>query len=201
MGTNLTTELTVNERITAKQVKLILDDKMIGVVSIRDALQKARERGLDLVVVSEGDIPVCRILNADRYRYERAKAERDHARKQREMMVDTKEIQLKPNIGPADLMTKARKAKGFLADGDKVKLVMRFKGREKSHKTEARLVIDRILAMIADYKIDKPLSDGDSEMILILGSNINKADLLHKKHDRHVSDRVDLIVHVAGEVV
>ena len=182
-------DLIVNERITAKQVKLIVDEKMIGVLSTRDAMFRARERGLDLIVVSDGEIPICRLLNADRYRYERAKAEREHNRKQRELMIETKEIQLRPVIGEADLAIKARKASVFLANGDKVKLVMRFKGREKSHKNEGRKIIDNFLTMLTDYRIDKPLSDGDSEMIIILGSNVNKADT---KSDKRKQDTVNV---------
>jgi len=172
----LSTELIVNEKITAKQVKLIVDDKMVGIVSIKEALNRARDRGLDLVVVADGEYPVCRILNVDRFRFERAKAEREQARRQRELTVETKEIQLRPVIGEADLLIKAKRAKNFLDGGDKVKVIVRFKGREKTHKSEGRRVIDHFLSVIGEHKIDKPLAEGDSELIIILASNVTKSD-------------------------
>ena len=170
-------EIIFNERITAKQVKLIIENTMIGIVSIKEALRRAREKGLDLVVIAEdGEQPVCRILNLDRFRFEKAKQERIQARKQRELTVETKEIQLRPVTGEADLLVKAKKTKNFLDFGDKVKVSVRFRGREKTHKEEGIKVINKFLSEIGDHKIDKPLIEGDTDLTIILASNITKAE-------------------------
>ncbi len=170
------TDLIANERIRAKTVRLVEDEKMIGVVPLHDALMRARLSGLDLVVVSEDDIPVCRILDADRYRYERKKTERENARRQREMTVETKELQLRPVTNANDLIVKAKQARRFLDDGDKVKVTVRFKGRERTHKDQARGVIDRFLQEIGDHKVEKPMTD-EGDMIMVLAPIASKAEL------------------------
>jgi translation initiation factor IF-3 len=138
---------------------------------------------LDLVQVTptvEGEQPICRILDADRYRFERSKAEREHARRQRELTVDTKEVRMKPSIGQADLALKARHAKAFLEAGDKVKVTMKFKGRERAHKNAGRQVIEQFISQVGEHIIDKPFSDGDGEISIVLGSTISKAEILKK---------------------
>jgi translation initiation factor IF-3 len=178
----LTPEFLVNERIRARTVRLLDGDRQLGVVSFHDAFAKARSQGLDLVVVAAGasptDPPVCRILDADRFRFEKKKSEKELARRQREMAIDTKEIQLRPVTDDNDLFVKARRAKGFLGEGDKVKVVVRFKGRERSHKDWGRLMIERFLREIGEHKIDRPLSEGESDMTIILSSLISKVDLM-----------------------
>lgn len=171
----MSNELYINEQIQSTQVKLIIDDKLIGIVSLKDALYKARERDLDLVLITEGEIPTCKLLNADRYRYEKSKSDRESARRQRELTIETKEIQLRPVTGEADLLMKARKAKVFLDAGDKVKLILRFRGREKTHKDEGRRVIEQFLNQVGDHKIDRPLMENESDFMMILASNVTKS--------------------------
>jgi translation initiation factor IF-3 len=172
----LKTDIIVNDRITAKNVKLIVEEKMIGVLSTRDALLRARAAGLDLVVVADSDYPVCRILDADRFRYERARADREQARKQRELTILTKEIQLRPVTGAADLSMKASRARAFLETGDKVKVTVRFRGREKTHKAEGRRIISQFIAEIGEHRIERPLFEGEADLTMILGSNVTKAE-------------------------
>lgn len=174
-------ELLVNERIRARTIRLIDGDRQLGVFPLHEALAQARRQGLDLVLIAGGDPPVCRILDADRFRFERKKSEREQARRQREMTIETKEIQLRPVTDDNDLLIKARRARTFLEEGDKVKVTVRFRGRERSHRNWGRQMIERFLSHIGDHKIDKPMADGDSDLTIILASVISKADLLKRR--------------------
>ncbi len=174
-------EYLVNEHIRARTVRLLEDDQQNNVISFQEALSRARRKNLDLVVVAEGDPPICRILDADRFRFERKKAEKELARRQREMIVNTKEIQLRPVTDSNDITIKAKHAREFLKDGDKVKITVKFKGRERSHKDRGVRILEKFLAEIGEHKIDKPLSDGDSDLSIILASTISKAELLKQK--------------------
>lgn len=181
----MTSEFLVNEHIRARTVRLLDGDHQVGVLSFHDALAKARNQSLDLVVVAQGanpgDPPICRILDADRFRFEKKKTEKELARRQREMVVNTKEIQLRPVTDENDIAVKARKAKGFLEEGDKVKVVVRFKGRERSHKDWGRHMIEKFLQVVGDHKIDRPLYESDSDMTIVLGSQVSKIDLMKTK--------------------
>jgi translation initiation factor IF-3 len=128
--------------------------------------------------VAVGDAPICRILDADRFRYEKKKTEREQAKRQREMAIDTKEIQLRPVTDQNDLLVKVKRAKSFLEDGDRVKLVVRFRGRERHHREYGRRMIERFLSEVGDHKIDRPVSDGESDLTVILASVVSKADLI-----------------------
>jgi translation initiation factor IF-3 len=171
----------MNERIRAQTIRLVDGDRQVGVLQFHDALAQARMKGLDLVLIAAGDPPVCRILDADRFRFEQKKSEREQARRQRELTIDTKEIQLRPATDDNDLMIKVRRARGFLQDGDKVKVIVRFRGRERSHRNFGRQIIERFLTYVGDHKIDRPLSDGDSDLTVILASVIAKADLIKRR--------------------
>lgn len=167
-----------NERINARTVRLIADDGQSTVMSHAEAMQNARRQGLDLLLVAAGDPPVCRIVDADRFRYERKRAEREQAKRQREMAIDTKEIQLRPVTDQNDLLVKVRRAKGFLEGGDKVKLIVRFRGRERHHREYGRRIIERFLTEVGAHRVDKPISDGESDLQMVLASVINKADIV-----------------------
>lgn len=105
---------------------------MIGVVTTREALRQAGEAGLDLVEISpNADPPVCKILDYGKYKYEQQKKASEARKKQK--VVEVKEIQIRPMIGDNDYMVKLKAAKRFLEDGDKVKVVLRFRGREMAH--------------------------------------------------------------------
>lgn len=172
-----------NEHIDAKTVRLIDDEKMIGVIPFKEALARARARSLDLVMVAaeSDDIPVCRILDADRFRFERKKSEREQARKQRVLTVDTKEVQLRPVTNDNDLSIKSRKANGFLGEGDKVRVVVRFRGRERSHKEQGYAVLDRFMAQIGDHKVERAIFETESELSILLAAVISKADVQRSK--------------------
>lgn len=106
---------------------------MIGIVTTREALRQAGEAGLDLVEISpNADPPVCKILDYGKYKYEQQKKASEARKKQK--VVEVKEIQIRPMIGDNDYMVKLKAAKRFLEDGDKVKVVLRFRGREMAHQ-------------------------------------------------------------------
>lgn len=174
-------ELIINERIRARSVKLVEDDRLIGILALNDALSRARKAGLDLVVMQEGDPPLCKILDADKFRFEKKKAERELAKRQREMTIETKEIQLRPVTDVNDVSVKAKHARRFLEEGDKVKIIVKFKGRERTHKEWGRDMIVRFLSEVGEHKIDKPLSEGDSDMTIILASVVSKSELMNKR--------------------
>ena len=172
-------DLIINDAITATTVRII-EDEIAGVISKREALRIARQRNLDLVVVAAGDPPVCRILNVDHFRYERKKADREQSRKQRQLAIETKEIQLRPVTDANDIMIKAKKARGFLSEGDKVKVVVRFKGRERAHKQHGRDIMEKFLAAVGEYRVERPLTD-DGDMTILLAPMVSKSDLLREK--------------------
>ena len=123
----------INEQIRDREVRLIgPDGEQIGVVSSREAQKIADEAGLDLVKIApNAKPPVCKVIDYGKYRYDLARKEKDAKKKQK--TVELKEIRLSPNIDTNDLNTKMNAAKKFLAKGNKVKITLRFRGREMAH--------------------------------------------------------------------
>ncbi len=123
-----------NRDIRARTIRLIDEDgEMIGIVGLFEGLRLAEEAGLDLVEVSpNAEPPVCKILDAGRYKYELQKRANEAKKKQK--VIEIKEIKLRPNIGAHDYDLKMRQVKTFLSEGDKVKLTLRFRGREVAHQ-------------------------------------------------------------------
>lgn len=126
-------ELQINEEIKDKEVRLIdVDGKQLGILPIKKALEISEEKRLDLVKVAPtANPPVCRIMDYGKYKYEIAKKEKEAKKNQR--IINVKEIRLTPNIEDHDLKVKARRAIEFLKAGDKVKVTVRFRGREMGH--------------------------------------------------------------------
>jgi translation initiation factor IF-3 len=174
----------INERIRARTVRLVSDGGHSTVLSFTEALGRARRQGLDLMMVASGEPPVCRIIDAARYRFERKKAEREQARRQREMAIETKEIQLRPVTDQNDLLVKVKRAKTFLGEGDKVRVTVRFRGRERSHRDYGRRMIERFLIEVGEHKVDRPMWDGDSDTTIILASVLSKADLVKQRENK-----------------
>lgn len=122
---------------------------MIGVVPIRDALDRADQAGLDLVEIAPAaDPPVCKILDYGKYKYEIQK-KKNEARK-RQKVIDVKEIKLRPGIDDHDYDVKMRAMKKFLGEGDKVKVTLRFRGREMAHQELGAQVLDRVRADLTE---------------------------------------------------
>lgn len=160
----------VNERIWARQVRVIDETgAQKGVMYIRDALEYARSRDLDLVKITDAKPhPVCKVVDAGKYMFELQKAQKEAAKKQRAAQVLIKEVQLRPTIDTNDLKIKARKAKEFLAEGDKVKIVMRFRGRENTHKDVGRGIIEDFLNELGDHKVERPMSESGNEISMMV---------------------------------
>lgn len=144
-GDNRARETRVNERIRAREVRLIDEDgQMVGVMPSGQALSLARERGLDLVEVSPmASPPVCKLMDYGRFKYEQSKKENE-ARKHQKIS-ELKEIRLSPRTDDHDLDVKGRKIEEFLGEGDKVKVGVRFRGRELAHPEIGRRLLDKIL--------------------------------------------------------
>ena len=123
----------INEEIIDKEIRVISDEgEQLGIMSAEEALKIAEEKELDLVKISPmAKPPVCKIMDYGKYRFEQAKREKEAKKNQRVMEV--KEIRMSPSIGENDLQTKLKAALKFLADGDRVKVSIRFRGREMAH--------------------------------------------------------------------
>ena len=137
-------ETRINERVRAREVRLIDEEgQMIGVMTSAQALALARERNLDLVEVSPMAVPpVCKLMDYGRFKYEQAKRENEARKHQK--TVEIKEIRMTPRTDDHDLEVKVRKIEEFLAEGDKVKVSVKFRGREMAHPELGRQVLDRI---------------------------------------------------------
>lgn len=146
-------ELMINEQIRDKEVRLIgADGEQLGIVSAREAQKIADEAGLDLVKIApNAKPPVCKVIDYGKYRYELARKEKDAKKKQK--TVELKEIRLSPNIDTNDLNTKMNAAKKFLAKGNKVKITLRFRGREMAHMNQSKHILDDIAENLSDVAV------------------------------------------------
>ena len=135
------TEHSINEEITEKEVRLIGEDgEQLGIMPTADAQRMADEKELDLVMISPAaKPPVCKIMDYGKFRFEQAKREKEAKKNQRVMEV--KEIRMSPGIGDNDFNTKLKNAQKFLADGDRVKATVRFRGREMAHTDIGRVLL------------------------------------------------------------
>jgi translation initiation factor IF-3 len=143
--------LLINERITSPEVRLIgQDGQPVGIVPVDKARKQAEYAGLDLVLISgESTPPVCKILDYGKYRYELQKKKVESRKKQR--TVDIKEVQIRPFIGENDLLIKCKAIKKFIETGDKVKLVLRFRGRELTRKEFGHEIVKKILEYCQEF--------------------------------------------------
>ena len=150
--------------------------KQIGVIPTREALETARERGLDLVEVQPNAVPpVCRLMDYGRFRYEESRKERESRKKAK--TVALKEIRMKPKIGEHDVDTKARNARRFLEAGDRVKISVRFRGRENLHQEIGRDLLLGMIDRLTDVAIvdQQPRSEGQ-DMSILLSPKVEKED-------------------------
>ena len=143
----------INEQIRDREVRLIGENgEQLGIMSAKDAYKLAKEAELDLVKIAPGaKPPVCKIIDYGKYRYEMARKEKEAKKKQKTMEV--KEVRLSPNIDVNDLNTKANHARKFLGKGDKVKVTLRFRGREMAHMSSSKHVLDDFADMLKDIAV------------------------------------------------
>lgn len=162
-------ELQINEEIRDREIRLISEDgEQLGVVPCKEAQKMAEEKELDLVKISpNAKPPVCKIMDYGKYKYELAKKEKEAKKKQK--IISIKEIRLTPNIEENDLQTKAKKANGFLKDEDKVKVSVRFRGRELGNTAAGREVLERFAELTSENGVidKKPKLEGRN-MVMFL---------------------------------
>ena len=159
----------INERIRDKEVRLIgQDGEQLGIMSARDAMKLAKEAELDLVKIAPtAKPPVCKIIDYGKYRYELARKEKEAKKKQK--TIEIKEIRLSPNIDVNDLNTKISSARKFLTKGNKVKISLRFRGREMAHMQASRYILEDFAKSLEDVAvIDKPIKQEGRSLTLFL---------------------------------
>ena len=165
-------ELPINEQIRESEVQVIDENEQkLGVMSRAKALEIAAERDLDLVLVATNAKPaVCRIMNYGKYKFNQAKKEKEAKKKQK--IVDLKEIRFTPNIEDHDFAFKAKNARKFLEDGDKVKVAVRFRGRELNYIKLGESLLNKFAEELSDVSVieKKPLLEGKN-MFIILKTN------------------------------
>jgi len=165
----------VNEQIRDKEVRVIgAEGGQLGVMSLKDALKAAEDAGLDLVRVSPtANPPVCKIIDFGKFRYEMLRKEKDAKKKQK--TVEIKEVRLSPNIEENDLNTKINQARKFLEKGNRVKVTLRFRGRELAYVNQSKVILDQFAESLADISsVDKPAKFEGRAMSLTLAAKNGK---------------------------
>lgn len=146
-------ELMINEQIRDKEVRVIGENnEQLGIMSIEEAMKVAEEAGVDLVKIApNAQPPVCRVIDYGKFRYEQARKEKEAKKKQK--VIEIKEIRMSPNIDTNDLNTKIASARKFLAKGDRVKVTLRFRGREMAHMNSSKYILDDFAQALEDVAV------------------------------------------------
>lgn len=146
-------EVAINEQIRDKEIRLIGEHgEQLGIMSAKEAYFKAQDAGLDLIKIAPtAKPPVCKIADYGKYKYEQLRREKEAKKRQKE--IEVKELRLSPNIDDNDLNTKANQAKKFLSKGDKLKVSLRFRGREMAHVGSNSQVLDKFIELVADVGV------------------------------------------------
>ena len=159
----------VNEQIRDKEVRLIgANGEQLGIVSAREAQKLAREAEMDLVKVAPmAKPPVCKIIDYGKFRYEQARKEKEARKKQK--IIEIKEVRLSPNIDSNDLNTKISAARKFIQKGNKVKVTLRFRGREMSQMNNSRHILEDFAGQLSDIAVvDKPSKVEGRSLVMFL---------------------------------
>ena len=168
-------ELPINRQIKAKEVQLIGENgEKLGVISFNEALEKAEEKNLDLVLVAPNATPVvCKIMNYGKYKFEQAKKEKEAKKKQK--VLEVKELRVTPNIEEHDFGFKSKNARKFLTDGNKVKITVRFRGREVNNSKAGEVVLNKFIENLEDIAVveKKPKLEGRN-MFTVLAKKTDK---------------------------
>ncbi len=160
----------VNDMIRAPSIRLIgAAGEQIGVVTVREAIVKAEEAGLDLVEISpNAEPPVCKIMDFGKYKYELQKKANEARKKQK--VIEIKEIKIRPTIEEHDYQVKLRAARRFLEEGNKVKMTLRFRGREMSHQNLGMEVLQRMEKDLSDLgKVESPPRMEGRQVQMVMG--------------------------------
>ena len=169
MEVSIISELMINEQIRDREIRLIGEDgEQLGIMSARDAMKLAREANLDLVKIAPtAKPPVCKIIDYGKYRYEQARREKEARKKQK--TIEVKEIRLSPNIDTNDLNTMVNQARKFVSGGNKVKVAVRFRGRELAHTAVGKTILEDFAQKLSDIAvIDKPAKLEGKSMVMFL---------------------------------
>ena len=169
MEVSIISELMINEQIRDLEIRLIGEDgEQLGIMSARDAMKLAREANLDLVKIAPtAKPPVCKIIDYGKYRYEQARKEKEARKKQK--TIEVKEVRLSPNIDTNDLNTKVNQARKFVSSGNKVKVAVRFRGRELAHTAVGKTILEDFAQKLSDIAvIDKPAKLEGKSMVMFL---------------------------------
>ena len=159
----------INEQIRDREIRLIGEDgEQLGIMSAREAMKIAQEAELDLVKIAPAaKPPVCKIIDYGKYKYEQARKEKEAKKKQK--TVEVKEVRLSPNIDTNDLNTKINNAKKFISKGNKVKVTLRFRGREMAHVQQSKHILDDFAVTLADVAVvEKPAKMEGRAMSMVL---------------------------------
>ena len=162
-------DLMINEQIRDKEIRLIGEDgEQLGIMSTKDALQLAKDAELDLVKISPtAKPPVCKIIDYGKFRYEQARKEKEAKKKQR--VIEVKEVRLSPNIEDNDMNTKAIAARKFIEKGDRVKVTLRFRGREMAHMQSSKHILEDFANLLSDIAVvEKAAKLEGKSMIMFL---------------------------------
>ncbi|MDD3219495.1 MAG: translation initiation factor IF-3 [Lachnospiraceae bacterium] len=159
----------INEQIRDREIRLIgADGEQLGIVASKEAMQMAIDAGLDLVKIApNAKPPVCKIIDYGKYKYELARKEKEAKKKQK--TIEIKEVRLSPNIDSNDLNTKVSAARKFLTKGDRVKVTLRFRGREMAHIGSSRHILDEFAQQLSDIAVMEkaPKMEGRSMMMFL----------------------------------
>ena len=161
----------INEQIRDREVRLIGENgEQLGIMSAREAYEKAKAAELDLVKIAPtAKPPVCKIIAYGKYRYELARKEKEAKKKQK--VIEVKEVRLSPNIDENDLNTKMNNARKFLTKGNKVKVTLRFRGREMAHMSKTKYILDDFAEKLSDIAtVDKPAKVEGRTLVLFLSA-------------------------------
>jgi translation initiation factor IF-3 len=162
-------EFRINHEIDAREVRLIAENgDMIGVVPLREAMMRADDAGLDLVEVSPtARPPVCKVLDYGKFKYEAQK--KANAARKKQKVIEVKEIKMRPSIDDNDYGIKMRKVREFIDEGDKVKVTMRFRGREMAHQHLAMDLLNKVKEQMADVaKVEQMPKLEGRQMIMVM---------------------------------
>lgn len=168
-------DLPINEEIRAKQVQIIDNEgNKIGPISLNEALDMAYDKKLDLVLVApNAEVPVCKLMNYGKYKFEQAKKEKEAKKKQKTFEV--KEIRITPNIEEHDFGFKTKNARKFIEEGNKVRIIVRFRGRELNYLKLGETVLNNFIEALSDIAVTekKPVLEGKN-MFIILAKKVEK---------------------------
>ena len=159
----------INEQIRDREVRVIGEEgQQLGVMPPKEAMKLAKEANVDLVKIApSANPPVCKLVNYGKYRYELARKEKEAKKKQK--TVEVKEVRISPNIDTNDLNTKVNNAKKFIAKGNKVKITLRFRGREMAHMQQSKHILDDFAQMLEDVAVvEKPAKLEGRSMSMVL---------------------------------